>query len=532
MSRRLLTGLGVLAALPLLGAAGVELAWSVAAQQAQQQGVHVAHREGHPLAHHWSGIQRGALHVADLHWELGRPHQLVLAGAEVRLDSGGQAPGEGGGLLRVQELPALPPWIQVHVQDLRLVVDGEVIGEPLTGIWTPSGGRLEATDGTQVLTPGPEGEDLVAVTGLEIPLEALSGWLQVSAQQRGDVLTAQLHGQELVARHPVLSKRALELPALDASLVGSLSERSAHGSWSLGSLQGSVELACSPACTALVTVPSQPAEQVLSVVAPLAPELRTARVLGDLGGTLTVDAEGNWVLTPDIGKLQVEGAVPDLGSLRQGRFRYRVRRADGGAQIRTSGEGTPDWVPLRKVSPNLQAAVVAAEDSAFYRHEGIDPEGIAVAISDNQAAGGIVRGGSTLTQQLAKNLYLDGERTLERKLREALLALELDRSLGKERVLELYVNVVEWGPDLWGIGPASERYFLRQADKLPPHESAFLAALLPSPRRYYQSWYVGGRERNGAIARILENMADGGFFSKAEAAKWSRETLRPIPPPE
>jgi monofunctional biosynthetic peptidoglycan transglycosylase len=198
---------------------------------------------------------------------------------------------------------------------------------------------------------------------------------------------------------------------------------------------------------------------------------------------------------------------------------------------RTSGEGSADWVPLRQVSPHLRAAVLAAEDSAFASHNGIDPQNIRDAMADNQASGEIVRGGSTLTQQLAKNLFLDGERTMERKLREALLAVELDRELGKDRVLELYVNIVEWGPDVWGIGPASDLYFLRDASQLPPNEAAFLAALLPSPKRYYKSWYLGGRERRGTVQRILDNMYYGGALSKDDAKRWGKAPLRPIPPP-
>ena len=199
--------------------------------------------------------------------------------------------------------------------------------------------------------------------------------------------------------------------------------------------------------------------------------------------------------------------------------------------MRASGEGTPDWTPLREASDHLPAAIIAAEDSAFLRHPGYDLQAIEAAIAENQQAGGVVRGASTLTQQLAKNLFLDGERTVERKLRELLLAAELDRALGKDRVMELYINVVEWGPEIWGVQQACDAYFARRPATLPANEAAFLAAILPAPRDFYERWYLKGRAGSFKIDWVLTNMADGKHFSHARARREKARPLRFVPPP-
>ena len=530
MSRKTLITLGLLFAVPLLGVTAIEGAWFMAAQQAQNKGVQIGARQGNPFSRTWSDLVRGPVHVERLQWTLSQPTQLQLSGVEIRIQT--PAPEtETASSDTALSPPQLPPWVTLNIQDLAIILDGEQVGESLSGTWTPAAATLSAVDGTQILLPGPAGQDLLAVTGVAIPLDGLTGWLEVTATQVGERFSVDLRSEDLVAQHPNLSKRPLSLPLLTASISGTLASKKADGSFVLGEMTGTVHADCTQDCVLRIVVPEQPAAQVLGVVAPLVPELQRATVLGELGGALTLNQDGSWSLDPHIGPLEVHGAVADLGSLRRGRFRYPVQSADGSMSTRTSGEGSADWVPLRQVSPHLRAAVLAAEDSAFASHNGIDPQNIRDAMADNQASGEIVRGGSTLTQQLAKNLFLDGERTMERKLREALLAVELDRELGKDRVLELYVNIVEWGPDVWGIGPASDLYFLRDASQLPPNEAAFLAALLPSPKRYYKSWYLGGRERRGTVQRILDNMYYGGALSKDDAKRWGKAPLRPIPPP-
>jgi monofunctional glycosyltransferase len=142
------------------------------------------------------------------------------------------------------------------------------------------------------------------------------------------------------------------------------------------------------------------------------------------------------------------------------------------------------WTPLSRISPHLQRAVIAAEDASFYEHEGFDWEAIRQAIIKDLCQGTLATGGSTITQQLAKNLYLSPEKTLLRKAREALIARELEHQLGKRRILELYLNVVEWGRGVYGAEAAARHHFRKSSQELTAEEAALLAAILPSPRHY------------------------------------------------
>jgi monofunctional glycosyltransferase len=142
------------------------------------------------------------------------------------------------------------------------------------------------------------------------------------------------------------------------------------------------------------------------------------------------------------------------------------------------------WTPLSRIAPELQRAVIAAEDASFFVHEGFDWEGIRDAALYNLEAGELKRGGSTITQQLAKNLYLSSERSLFRKAREALIARSLEHRLTKTRILELYLNVAEWGRGVYGAEAAARHHFGKSASELTADEAAWLAAILPSPQRY------------------------------------------------
>jgi len=140
------------------------------------------------------------------------------------------------------------------------------------------------------------------------------------------------------------------------------------------------------------------------------------------------------------------------------------------------------FIPLRQISPNLQHAVIAAEDARFYQHHGFDWHAMELA-ADNDMEGGRIRGGSTITQQLVKNLFFGTERSLLRKGAEATLVPVAEFVLGKQRILELYLNVVEWGPGIYGADAASRYYYRTPPRNLDPDEAARIAAILPSPRR-------------------------------------------------
>jgi len=143
------------------------------------------------------------------------------------------------------------------------------------------------------------------------------------------------------------------------------------------------------------------------------------------------------------------------------------------------------WVPLSQISPYLIKAVLIAEDDKFWSHEGFDYEAIQKAIEKDIKAKKIKLGGSTISQQLVKNLYLSPSKNPMRKIREAVITLRMEKVLTKKRILELYLNVVEWGDKgIFGIETASQYYYGKSASVLTPDESVRLAAILPNPRKY------------------------------------------------
>lgn len=158
------------------------------------------------------------------------------------------------------------------------------------------------------------------------------------------------------------------------------------------------------------------------------------------------------------------------------------------------------WVDYSKISRNLKRAMIAAEDSKFVEHEGFDWEGIELAMEKNKKRGRFVAGGSTISQQLAKNLFLSPTKSYLRKGQEAIITLMLEGMLDKERILELYLNVIEWGNGIFGAEAASRRYFGVSAAQLSAEQAARLAAMAPNPRFYERNGNAPGlRKKIGII---------------------------------
>ncbi len=162
------------------------------------------------------------------------------------------------------------------------------------------------------------------------------------------------------------------------------------------------------------------------------------------------------------------------------------------------------FVPYARISSHLKRAMIAAEDAKFVDHDGFDWDGIRIAMEKNRARGRIVAGGSTITQQLAKNLFLSPSQSWLRKGQEALIAAMLEALLPKQRIFELYLNVIEWGAGVFGAEAAARRHFGVGAAQLTVEQAARLAAMAPSPRRYERnpnSAYLQGR-----VATIVARM--------------------------
>jgi len=156
----------------------------------------------------------------------------------------------------------------------------------------------------------------------------------------------------------------------------------------------------------------------------------------------------------------------------------QLRRRDPAAKLRHT------WVPYDRISAAVKRAIVVAEDSRFVDHEGFDWEAIEKAREKNARKGRIVAGGSTISQQLAKNLFLSGERTPWRKGQEALITVMIEHVMDKRRILEVYLNVIEWGDGIFGVEAAARHYFGAGAGALGPEAAARLAAMVPNPRFY------------------------------------------------
>jgi monofunctional biosynthetic peptidoglycan transglycosylase len=180
--------------------------------------------------------------------------------------------------------------------------------------------------------------------------------------------------------------------------------------------------------------------------------------------------------------------VPDLSKLKKEKPRktalmeFRVQES--------KKRGKPfriyqTWVPLSKISPFLVKAVLIAEDDKFWNHEGFDYEAIQEALERDMKARKLKFGGSTISQQLARNLYLSPEKSLVRKLREAFITWRMEKILTKRRILELYLNLVEWGEGIFGVEAASRHYYGKPSFELTPQEASRLAAVLPNPRKYH-----------------------------------------------
>jgi hypothetical protein len=221
-----------------------------------------------------------------------------------------------------------------------------------------------------------------------------------------------------------------------------------------------------------------------------------------------------------ITELELKGGIEEVKQLSRrlhylhGDFAHPFKDRAGNRLAHAVGQGNPDYVALNTMPEFIYKSVVFAEDAAFFGHKGIDFREAEAALKDYIEISRM-RGGSTITQQLAKNLFLTKDRNIMRKLKEMVLAVELDASLSKRRILEIYLNIIEWGPGILGIGHAARHYFGKPAAMLTPLEAAYLASIIPNPKRFYVHYLRGivnpnWRER---VNQILELMYLKGTIS-------------------
>lgn len=207
-------------------------------------------------------------------------------------------------------------------------------------------------------------------------------------------------------------------------------------------------------------------------------------------------------------------SVADLANRKQS-MAIQVKDWKGNYHPFTVGPKNRYWTPSGSIPSEMKWAVIVGEDANFYTHEGIDVKAIKNALKYDLEKKRMARGASTITQQVAKNLYLSREKTISRKIKEIILATRIERELTKGRIIELYLNVIELGPMVYGIGHGAQYYFGKPASALTPRECAFLAAMLPGPRRAYNPYNNLARvlKRSDMILRLLRGK---GALSEAE----------------
>ncbi len=356
----------------------------------------------------------------------------------------------------------------------------------------------------------------------------LTGGISLSREGEGYFLSARLTGEGVQLQHPLIAR--LPVGPFRAELEAAAGIDAERGRIRLDRLRvqtGDLELVlrgrigASPSGGVQLAldlgVPTAPCQKLLASLPPgLTPALRGLGLEGDLGlmGSLRLDSadlEGTQVdldFTPLGCRVLADPPAADVRTLK-GPITIKVAGARNVGQPWTLGPANPDFTPLWKISGHARSAFVVAEDSAFFAHRGFDGRQLVRAFVNNLKEGRAARGASTISQQLVKNVFLGGERTLARKLQEAVLTWRLEQVIPKSRILELYLNLVEMGPGVYGVSQAAQLYFKHKPSQLTALEAAKLAALTPSPRHLAQRLLEGNpgdamRERIQLLLRLMK----------------------------
>ncbi len=214
--------------------------------------------------------------------------------------------------------------------------------------------------------------------------------------------------------------------------------------------------------------------------------------------------------------LPSRSAVSALATKNPGRTRLMLQREQEAERKGREARTVQTWVPLSAISRHLIRAVLSSEDQRFFGHYGVDWEAIQKSIEKDVEKRRFVHGGSTITQQLAKNLYFGTGKTLTRKARELVVAQWLEADLTKLRILTLYLNVIEWGDGIYGAEAAAQHWYGRPASALSPSEAAGLAAMIPNPRRLNPRVALARHQR--ATRRVLWLMGQAGYLGEVAGA--------------
>ena len=479
----------------------------------------------------WTQISGEGLKLDALEVSLGWPLDVHISRPSIdvaQLDSWTEGTGEGKARWR-------PRW-RARTDNMTLQWEQETLVSGLQGTLHP---KISLSNGDTAITGARHPRTGVSLAGQiagQLPHPNLLGEGELEFQI-GQTITFRLGAREVQIDHPFVAEDPLPPASVSAEGVwdeasGELSAKGAYGdvSWTVDGHASRERVALD------LGVPLTPLSSVVDLFGAGIPEARRARISGEvsLSGQLT-GPEWAWLIEPGAKDLSVSNATPeDFG---RSIVRWRTLDHSGcdndsdcepAVVHHITGPRTNDWVRLADAGW-MPEVVIAAEDIRFRSHPGFDLIAIQEALANAQSDERI-RGGSTLTQQLAKNLFLDGRRTLRRKLRELLLALSMEERMTKDAILALYLNVVEFGPGIWGVGEASDAWFLKTPDQLSVREAAFLSSILPAPKMWHQRITDTGRVPRTRVNAVLDRMRRRGSLSHASHAEARAEILRVVPP--
>jgi len=389
-------------------------------------------------------------------------------------------------------------------------------------------------------------EPLLEAAGLQAGQSRVSGTVTLQSDDGDYRLHALLSARGLRIEHPYLASRTVG--PFDAQLRGDISIAPDRSAIRVNQLRFAIgdavvdldgELVSSARSTRLsvdLTLPKTPCQKVLaSLPAGFAPALDGMALDGELGvkGRLRLDTADlgatvvDLTLDPLRCRMLSDPPEADVRSL-LGEVTVPVSGPRGRGMQWPLGPSNPDWQPYGAISRHVRTAFVVAEDGRFFGHDGFDEKQLKKAFVANLEQGRLLRGASTISQQLIKNVFLNHRRTLSRKFQEAVLTWRLEQVVPKRRILELYLNLVEMGPGVYGVAQASRHYFGRSVRVLTPLQAAHLAALTPSPRHFGQRFERGvdpGLAWTEKLRMLLRMMRRAGSISREEQKRWSAASL-------
>ena len=479
----------------------------------------------------WEGVEGEAIEIETLIVTLGWPIDVQLLGARIdsrELEQWRDTDDDVSQGWR-------PRW-RAYTEDLTLSWGQETLVSSLRGRLHPNISLINGETSIEAARNPRKGVVLAGKIAGQLPHPNLSGSGELEFQL-GQTITFRLSADAVEVSHPFIAEEPLPPTALMGTGVwdedtGELSAQGAYGDvvWAVAGYATQEQVALN------ISVPLTPLSSVVDLFGSGIPEARRGRINGEvsLGGRVT-GPDWAWLIEPGAKDLSVSGATPEsFGEPIVRWSTYDRSGCTGGVPCdpeetrHLTGPRTSGWVTLADAGW-MPEAVIAAEDIRFRSHPGFDLIAIQEALANAQSDERL-RGGSTLTQQLAKNLFLDGRRTLRRKLRELLLALSMEERMTKDAILALYLNVVEFGPGIWGIRDAADAWFLKRPDQLSVREAAFLASILPAPKMWHGRITESGKAPRARVNGVLDRMRRRGSLSHAGHAEARAEALRVVPP--